>query len=92
MAEGHREGVPGMGTGLEVEVLCGASWRQPRVGGNCTQVRRRDADGLAPRGRVGKKPETNRSTERAVNPSAGRADRVSVPSNATPKIQPRSER
>src|SRR5271168_4085107 len=27
-----------------------------------------------------------------VKPCAGRADRVSVPSNATPKIQPRSER
>jgi hypothetical protein len=23
---GTEEGVPGMGTGLEVEVLCGASW------------------------------------------------------------------
>ena len=30
-------GVPDMGTGLEVKVLRGARWWQPRAGGNCTQ-------------------------------------------------------
>src|SRR5580700_9881830 len=49
-----------MDPGLEVQVLCGASWKQPQAEGNCTQV--------------------------------GASHRVSVPRNATPKIQPRSER
>ena len=31
-------GVPGMDPGLEVQVLCGASWKQPQAEGNCTQV------------------------------------------------------
>ena len=30
--------VPGMDPGLEVQVLCGASWKQPQAEGNCTQV------------------------------------------------------
>ena len=30
-------GVPGMDPGLEVQVLCGASWKQPQAEGNCTQ-------------------------------------------------------
>ena len=48
--------------------------------------------GLAPRGRVGKKPEGMLQHRAQVKLCAGRADRVSVPRNATPKIQPRSER
>ncbi len=35
-------GVPGMDPGLEVQVLCGASWKQPQAEGNCTQVGRRE--------------------------------------------------
>ena len=30
--------MPGMDPGLEVQVLCGASWKQPQAEGNCTQV------------------------------------------------------
>jgi len=30
--------VPGMDPGLEVQVLCGASWKQPQAEGNCMQV------------------------------------------------------
>jgi hypothetical protein len=67
-AVGRSAGVPGMDIGLEVEVLCGARWRQPRVGGNCTQYPCRMTRTLAPRGRVGKKPEANRSTERKRTP------------------------
>ena len=39
-AGAHRRtlGVPGMDPGLEVQVLCGASWKQPQAEGNCTQV------------------------------------------------------
>src|SRR6516162_5812363 len=36
--EGLVLGVPGMDPGLEVQVLCGASWKQPQAEGNCTQV------------------------------------------------------
>jgi len=31
-----------MDPGLEVQVLCGASWKQPQAEGNCTQVGRRE--------------------------------------------------
>ncbi len=44
------EGVPGMGAGLEMKVLRGARWQQPRAGGNCTQyLPSRDANAGAVR-------------------------------------------
>src|SRR5262249_57237916 len=40
--EGLVLGVPGMDPGLEVQVLRGASWKQPQAEGNCRQVGRRE--------------------------------------------------
>lgn len=60
-----RVGALGMVKRLEVQVLCGACRRQPRVEGNCTRrpSGKRTTVSL-PRGRVGWKPDANRSTER----------------------------
>jgi hypothetical protein len=65
---------------LRSELVATASRRQLHAG--IAVVRRRF---LAPRGRVGKKPEGALQHRTRVKPCAGRADRVSVPRNATPK-------
>ena len=72
---------------LRSELVATASRRQLHAG---IAVERRRF--LAPRGHVGKKPEGRLQHRTRVKPCAGRADRVSVPRNATPEIQPRSER
>ena len=53
-----------MGTGLVAKALYGASWynREPETTARSMAVVRRVM--LTPRGRVGKKPEANRSTKR----------------------------
>src|SRR5580700_5220899 len=72
---------------LRSELVATASRRQLHAGGSVARQ-----SGLAPRGRVGKKLEGVLQHRTKVKPRTGRADRVSVPRNATPKIQLRSER
>src|SRR6516225_3478592 len=57
--------VPGMDPGLEVQVLCGASWKQSQAAGNCTQVGA-SRDNLAWADQRGKERDAQNPTEIGV--------------------------
>jgi hypothetical protein len=80
--------VPGMGTGLEVKVLRGVSWKQPRVESNCTPGSRRETPDSGAVRPCGEEAVNELQHRTRVNVRASRYGRVSVSRNAKPKIQP----